>query len=86
VAKNTAVTVWTVDALVAGDIGQVTDHSMQGIVLLLHIVQVACVSLDIVAAEDPLEHQERVEVFTLPRGSVIKYTNIGIDHLIISNK
>jgi hypothetical protein len=86
VAKKTAVTVGAVDALVAGDIGQIANHRVQRVVLLLHIVQVACISLDIVAAEDSLEDKEWIEIFTLPRGGVIKHTDIGIDHLIISDK
>lgn len=84
--EDTTVTVWTEDALVASDIGKVSHHRVQRVVLLLHIVQVACVSLDVVAAEDSLEQQERIEIFVFPRGGIIKDTDIRVNHLVISDE
>ena len=65
-SENTAVTVRTEDAFVTSDIRKVANHGMHGVVLLLHIVQMACIPLNIVAAENSLEQQEGIEILMFP--------------------
>ena len=65
-SENTAVTVRTEDAFVTSDIRKVANHGMHRVVLLLHIVQMACIPLNIVAAENSLEQQEGIEILMLP--------------------
>ena len=56
VTENTTVTVWAVNTFVPGHIWEVTNHSMHTIVLLLNIVQMSCVSLDVVVAKNALKN------------------------------
>jgi hypothetical protein len=86
VSEDTAVRVSVVEGLGHGNIGKITKHCMHWVVLLLHIVKMASVLVNAVATEHVLEKEEWVVVSILDRGSIIEDTNVGVNHLIISDE
>ena len=66
VAKDATVAVGTVEALSAGDVWEITQDRVHGIVLFLHVVEVTSVLVDLKRADHSLEKQECVEIFMLP--------------------
>lgn len=84
--EDTTVTVRTVDALVSCNINQITKHSVHAVVLLLDIIKVLSISIKGVATKDSLQKKESIEVRVFPIRSIIEYSYIGVDHLIISDE
>lgn len=70
----------------SGDVGQVAEERMHRVVLLVDIVEVLGVLVNSVRAEHVLQEKEGVVVLVLHRGSIIEDTNVGVDHLIVSNE
>lgn len=54
--------------------------------MLLHIVEMRGMALNVITSIDPLEKQERIEVWVLPRGSIVENADIGIHHFIITDE
>ena len=58
---------------------------MHGVVLFLHIVEVAGVLVDFVCADHALKQKEGVEVLMLPAGRVIEHSDRAVEHLIVTD-
>lgn len=85
VAEETRVGVGVVLAVSDGDIDQVTEKGVHGVILLLDIIQVLGVLVNSVGTEDVLEEEEAVVVLVLDRGSVVEHANIAIVHLVVTD-
>ena len=59
---------------------------MHRVVLLVHIVEVTGILVDSVGTEKVLEEQESIVVFVLHRWCIIEDTNVGVDHLVVSDE
>ena len=86
VSEETGVRVGEVVAVSSGDINELTEESVHGVVLLLDVVKVLSVLVDSVGAEHVLEEQESVVVFVLDGGSIVEDTDVRVDHLIITDE
>ena len=86
VAEDAAVTVSVVVAVGHSDINEVTQKSVHRVVLLLDIVEVLSMLVDAVLAEHVLEEEETVVVGILDAGGVVEHTNVGVDHLVVSDE
>lgn len=85
VAEDAAVAVGAEQTLSSGDVNKVAEELVHGVVLLLTVVKMFGVFVDLVAAEHSLKEEEGVEVWVLPVGSLVKDTDGGVVHLIISD-
>lgn len=85
VTKHTAVRVSEVVGISSGDIGKISEQSVHRVVLFVHIVEVFSILIDSVGAEHVLEQIESIIVLVLERWSIVENTNIGVDHLVISD-
>lgn len=85
VSEKTSVGVGKVVAVGSGDIWEVSEKGMHGVVLLVDIIEVLSVLVDSVGSEHVLQKEEREVVFMLGRWSIIEDTNVGVVHLIISD-
>lgn len=85
VSENTAVGVGHVVGVSSGDIWEGTEKSVHGVVLLVDIVEVLSMLVDSVSAEHVLEEQEAVVVLILDAWGIVEDTNVGVDHLVISD-
>lgn len=86
VAKDTAVGVSVVERVASGDVDQVSEESVHGVVLFLHVIQVLSVLVDSVGAEHVLKQQESIVVVVLDGGSVVENSHVGVVHLVVSDK
>lgn len=69
-----------------GDINEVREEGVLGMVLLLSVIEVLSVLVNSVRTEDVLEESEGVVVLIVHRGGVVEHSDVGIVHLIVSDK
>lgn len=69
-----------------GDINEVGEESVLGVVLLLSVVEVLGVLVNSVRAEDVLEESEGVVVLVVHRGGIVEHSDVGVVHLIVSHE
>jgi len=86
VSENAAVGVSIVVSVGVGDINEISEKSVHRVVLLLDIVKVLSVLVNAVVTEHVLQKKEAIVVSVLNAGGVVEHTNVGVDHLVISNK
>jgi len=86
VSENTAVGVGEEVRVGDSHVDEVGEEGVLGVVLLLAVIEVLGVLVDSVASEDVLEESEGVVVFVVDRGGVVEDSNVGVVHLIISDK
>lgn len=83
VTENTTIAIWRIKALLSCDINKLAQKCMHSVVLLAHIIQMLCVSVNLVTSKDSLQEEERVEVGMFPAGSIIEHPNWRVNHFIV---
>ena len=86
VSENTAVGVGHVVGIGSGNIWKGTKESVHRVVLLVNIIEMLSILVNSVFAEHVLEEQETVVVIILDTWGIVEDTNVGVDHLIISDE
>lgn len=86
VSEYATIRIWAVQTFLSCHIWKISQQSLHTIVLFGHAVNVLGMFVYLVAAENPLQQQEWIEVFMLPAWSIIEHTYWWIYHLIISDK
>lgn len=86
VTKHAVVRASKVVRIGSSDVGEVTEESVHRVVLLVDIVKVLSVLVHSVGTEHMLQEEEAVVVLILHRGSVVEDTNVGVNHLVISDE
>lgn len=85
-SEDTSVGVREVEGLLDGDIGELTQHGVEGVVLSLTVVQVATSVLGFsVFAEDSLVEQEGEVVLMSPAWGLEEDTDVDVGHFIVSH-
>lgn len=85
-SEETSVGVGEVEGLLDGDIGELTQHAVEGVVLSLTVVQVATSVLGFsVFTEDSLVEQEREVVLMGIAWGLEENTDVDVGHFIISH-
>lgn len=69
-----------------GDINEVSEKGVHGVVLLLDFVEVLSVLVNSVAAENVLEELEAVVVGVGDGGGVVSNANVRVVHFIVTDK
>lgn len=85
VAPETAVRVSEVVGIVSGDINELSEDGVEGVVLLLSVVQVAGVLVDSVVAVDFLEELEGPVVSVVVAWGIVEHSDVGVVHLVVSH-
>lgn len=86
VTEDAVVGTSEVVAVGLGDVGQVTEESVHRVVLLVHIVEMLSVLVNSVGAEHVLKEKEAIVVLVLDGRSIVEDTNVGVDHLVVSDE
>jgi len=86
VTEDAAVGVGVVEGLSDGDVGEVSKEHVHGVVLLLHVVEMTGVLVNAVVTEHVLEEEEGIVVGILDGGGVIEDSDVGVDHLVVSDE
>jgi len=76
VAENAAVGVGIVVSIGVGDINEISEKGVHGVVLLLDIVEVLSVLVDAVVTEHVLQKKETIVVSVLDAGGIVEHTNV----------
>jgi len=85
VTEKTTVRVSHVVSISSGDIRQVSEKSMHGVVLLMDIIEMFGMLVNSVASEHVLHEGESEVVLVFDSWGVIEDTDVRVDHLIISH-
>lgn len=86
VSEETAIRVGFEVRVGDGDINEVGEEGVLGMVLLLSVIEVLSMLVNSVRTEDVLEESEGVVVLIVHRGGVVEHSNVGVVHLIVSNE
>jgi hypothetical protein len=85
VTEKTTVRVSHVVSISSGNINQVSEKSVHGVVLLVDIIEMFSVLVDSVSTEHVLHELESEVILVFDSWSIIEDTNVRVDHLIISD-
>jgi len=85
VTEETRVRVSHVVGISSGNIWQVTEKSVHGVVLLMDIIEMFSMLVNSVVSEHVLHEGEGIVVLVFDSWSIVEDTNVGVDHLIISD-
>jgi len=85
VTEETTVRVGHVVGISSGNVWQVTEKSVHGVVLFVDIIEMFSVLINSVSTEHVLHEGESEEILVSDAWSIIEDTNVRVDHLIISD-
>ena len=86
VSEKSSITVWEIVRLSSGDIWEITEESVHGVVLLVAVVEVLSMLIDSVGSEHVLQEEETVVVLVLDTWSIVEDSDVTVVHLIISDE
>jgi len=86
VSEDTTVGVSVIKGLGHSNIGEISEHGMHWVVLLLHIVKVASVFVNAIASEQILKKEEGIVIGIFDGRSIVEDTNIRVNHLVVSDE
>ena len=85
VTEKTTVRVSHVVSVSSSNVNQVTEKGVHGVVLFVDIIEMFSVLVDSISTEHVLHELESEVILVFDTWSIIEDTNVGVDHLIISN-
>lgn len=86
VAEKAGVAVGVVLGVTHGNVDEVTEQGVHGVVLLLDVVEVLGVLVNSVRTENVLEQQETVVVGVLDAGSIVEHADVAVVHLVVTDE
>lgn len=86
VSKDTRVRVWEIVGFGHGNIREITEESMHGVVLLLHIVKMFSMLVNSVATKHVFEEHECVVVFVFDTGGIVENRHVRVVHFVITDE
>lgn len=86
VTEKAGVRVSEVVRVSSGDINEVSEKSVHGVVLLVHIIQMFSMLINSIRSEHVLQEKEGVVVLVLDSWGIVEDTNVRVDHLVISDE